>query len=861
MKKTVMGILAHVDAGKTTLAEALLYTTGETRKLGRVDHRNTVMDTHDLERERGITIFASQAQFTTGDLSVTLLDTPGHIDFSAETERILQVLDYAILVISGIDGVQSHTRTLWRLLDIYQIPVFVFVTKMDFARKSKEDLLSELQKELSPNCLGFSQSAIESHMEQLAMCREDVLEAYLQNGTVANEDISDLIASRSVFPCYFGSGLKLEGMDEFLAGLDRFTVQKTYGDGFGAKVFKITHDEQNTRLTHLKVTGGTLRVRDSVPDGKTESKITQIRIYSGAKYSVVDTVSAGEVCCVVGLETTQNGQGLGSEAASGSPVLEPIMKYRIVLPSDCDPQTMLPKVRQLEEEDPQLRVTWNSYLQQIHVELMGEVQTEILKALIRDRFDVVVEIDSGEIVYRETIDAQVEGVGHYEPLRHYAEVHLILEPMPRGSGLVFRSVCSENALERNWQRLVLTHLYEKQHIGVMTGSPITDMRITLAAGRAHNKHTEGGDFRQATYRAVRHGLMQAKSILLEPYYRFRLELSREHIGHAIHDLRARHGSIEPMEESGDTVILRGRAPVVTLNDYATVVAAYTKGRGRLSFEMDGYDLCHNAEEVIARYAYDPMSDLENTPDSVFCAHGGGFNVKWDRVTEYMHLESCLAKNTSEDIPRVIHRNLHLDEKELEAIMLREFGPIKRPSYRPPVIHGQNSDSSFDKPLPKKQYLIVDGYNVIFAWEDLKEIAETDLERARNELMRTLSNYSAFTKRDVILVFDAYKVAGNPGKRFDYQNIHVVFTKERELGDVYIEKLIAQIGKNDNVRVVTSDALIQLSAVRFGVLRMSAAEFAVEVNEVNRRIEDILTEMREQPLSTIGDTMKQEKTSE
>ena len=855
MKKTVMGILAHVDAGKTTLAEGLLYVTGRTRKLGRVDHRNTVMDTHDLERERGITIFASQAQFTTGELSVTLLDTPGHIDFSAETERVLQVLDYAILVISGIDGVQSHTRTLWRLLDLYRIPVFLFVTKMDFARRSREDLMAELQKELSPYCLDFREEYVNCHKEQLAMCREDVLENYLQTGDVTKEDISSLIASRSVFPCYFGSGLKLEGIDEFLSGIETYIIQKQYANAFGAKVFKITYDEQNTRLTHLKITGGSLQVRDSVRDGKGESKITQIRLYSGSKHVAVDTVSAGDVCCVVGLDSTQNGQGIGTEAMSGAPVLEPIMKYRIVLPKDCDPQTMLPKLRQLEEEDPQLRITWNTYLQQIHVELMGAVQTEILKSLIKDRFDVSVEIDSGEIVYRETIDAEVEGVGHYEPLRHYAEVHLILEPLARGSGLVFRTACNESVLERNWQRLVLTHLYEKQHVGVLTGSPITDMRITLVAGRAHNKHTEGGDFRQATYRAVRHGLMQANTVLLEPYYRFRLELSREHIGHAIHDIRGRYGSLEPMEESGDTVVLRGRAPVTTMNDYAMVVASYTKGRGRLSFEMDGYDRCHNPEEVIARYAYDPISDVENTPDSVFCAHGGGFNVKWDRVTEYMHLESCLQKEKPEDIPRVIHKNLHLDEKELEAIMLREFGPIKRPSYRPPIIRGQDNSKSLEKPVSSKRYLIVDGYNVIFAWEDLKEIAESDLERARNELMRILSNYSAFTKHDVVLVFDAYKVAGNHGKRFDYQNIHVVFTKERELGDVYIEKLIAEIGKNDNVRVVTSDALIQLSAVRYGVLRMSAAEFALEVNEVNGKIGEILTDLREQSRSTIGDALK------
>lgn len=855
MKKSVVGILAHVDAGKTTLAESILYTTGRTRKLGRVDHRNTVLDTHDLERERGITIFASQAVFTYGELSVTLLDTPGHIDFSAETERILQVLDYAILVISGLDGVQSHTRTLWRLLELYRIPVFLFVTKMDFARRTKADLMAELKKEFSDGCVDFSPESTDVRNEHIAMYREDVLEKYLESGTVSDTDTADLICSREIFPCYFGSGLKVEGVEEFLAGMERYTVQKKYADVLGAKVFKITYDESGTRLTHLKVTGGVLRVRDTLPDGKNEAKITQMRVYSGAKYVPCEELSAGEVGCVVGLESTRNGQGIGSEAASIAPVLEPIMKYRIVLPKDCDPQTMLPKLRRLEEEDPQLRITWNSYLQQIHVELMGEVQAEILKSLILDRFDVHADIDSGEVLYKETLVDTVEGVGHYEPLRHYAEVHLILEPLPRGSGLVFRSLCSENALDRNWQRLVLTHLAEKQHVGVLTGSPITDMRITLAAGRAHIKHTEGGDFRQATYRAVRHGLMQAKSVLLEPYYRFRLELPREMIGHAIHDIRCRFGTMEPMDDAGEMAVLRGRAPVTAMNDYAAVVASFTKGRGRLSYEADGYDVCHNEAEIIAQYAYDPTGDVENTPDSVFCAHGGGFAVKWDRVVEYMHLDSCLKNESEEIAPRIIRRNLHLDDKELEAIMMREFGPIKRPSYKPPAIQSEPSHKETDAPPPKKQWLIVDGYNVIFAWEDLNALAQADLDKARGELMRILSNYCAFTKYNVVLVFDAYKVEGNPGKRFDYQNIHVVYTKERELGDVYIEKLIAQIGKNENVRVVTSDGLIQLSAVRFGVLRMSAAEFAREVNEVNEKIASILADLQNQPFGVIGDSVQ------
>ncbi|MCQ2485746.1 MAG: TetM/TetW/TetO/TetS family tetracycline resistance ribosomal protection protein [Clostridia bacterium] len=837
MKKSVIGILAHVDAGKTTLAEAMLYQTGRLRKLGRVDHGDTTMDTHTLEKERGITIFASQAVMNVGELEITLLDTPGHVDFSAETERTLRVLDYAILVISGLDGVQAHTRTLWKLLSVYRVPTFIFVTKMDFARKSREELMSELREELSDNCIDFRSDKDEA----LAMCREDLLEKYLNGEAINNNEICELIKERLAFPCYFGSGLKIDGVDELLSGLEQYITPSVYPEVFGAKVFKISHDPQGNRLTHIKITGGSLKVRDSLKISDKEEKVGQIRIYSGAKFTTADEVTAGGVCAVMGLNATQNGQGLGHETPSSDPVLEPVMNYRILLPEGCDAKVMLPKLKLLEEEDPLLRITWNSHLQEIHVGLMGEVQTEILKSLIAERFDVEVEIDSGRVLYKETIKNTVEGVGHYEPLRHYAEVHLIMEPLPLGSGLKFRTDCSEDTLDRNWQRLILMHLNEKQHLGVLTGSPITDMRITLAAGRAHIKHTEGGDFRQSTYRAVRQGLMQAESKLLEPYYNFRLELPPEQLGRAINDIRMRSGTFESPEDSGAMTILRGTAPVTTLNSYASEVAAYTGGRGRLSLELAGYNECHNAEKVIEEFNYSPEADLDNTPDSVFCAHGGGFGVKWDKVSEYMHLESCLKKKKPYT-PQVNHRNLHIDDKELEAIMEREFGPVKYNLYRP---KSDTPDEEKAVVIPdRKQYLLVDGYNVIFAWDDLSSLAQDNLESARERLMHILCNYAAFTKNEVVLVFDAYKVPGNTGKRFDFHNIHVAFTKERELGDVYIEKLISKIGKNDRVRVVTSDGLIQLSAVRYGVLRMSAAEFEREVDAVHAKIGEVLSEIKD-----------------
>lgn len=835
MKKIVAGILAHVDAGKTTLAEAMLYRTGKLRKIGRVDHGDTALDTHTLERERGITIFASQAVFSTDKIEVTLLDTPGHVDFSSETERTLSVLDYAILVISGLDGVQSHTLTLWKLLKLYNVPTFVFVTKMDFARKSREEIIENLNSELDGEFVDFCDEA--AMAEGLALCSESLMEKYLGGETIDEKEIAKTVKMRQVFPCFFGSGLKLDGIDEFISALEKYTVESEYPEAFGAKVFKISHDPQGVRLTHIKVTGGSVKVREMIGD----EKISGIRIYSGAKFTTADEVKSGEICALTGLDKTRNGQGIGFEAAGEKPMLEPVMNYRVVLPPECDADTLLPKLRELEEEDPQLHVTWNSHLKEIHVGLMGEVQAEILKSIVAERFGVKIAIDSGRVMYKETIENTVEGVGHYEPLRHYAEVHLILEPLPRGSGLVLKTDCSEDTLDRNWQRLILMHLGEKQHLGVLTGSPITDMKITLAAGRAHIKHTEGGDFRQATYRAVRQGLMQAKSKLLEPYFSFRLEVPSEQIGRAINDIRMKLGSFDSPEESGGMSVLRGKAPVTELNGYASEVAAYTGGRGRLYCESAGYDDCHNAEKVIAEMNYNPEADLDNTPDSVFCAHGGGFAVKWNKVGEYMHLESCLEKEKPYT-PPVNRRNLHIDDKELEAIMEREFGKPKYELYRTTA---RNEEATADIELTeRKNYVLVDGYNVIFAWDELKSLADTDLGAARERLMEIMCNYSAYTKNNVVLVFDAYKVPGNKGERFDFHNIHVVYTKERELGDVYIEKLISEIGKNDRVRVVTSDNLIQLSAVRFGVLRMSAAEFEREVDSVHAKIGKFLDEIRE-----------------
>ena len=842
-RRVVIGITAHVDAGKTTLAEAMLYRTGQLRKLGRVDHGSAAMDSHLLERERGITIFLSQAELPLGDMEVTLLDTPGHVDFSAEMERTLSVLDYAILVISGVDGVQAHTRTLWRLLELYRVPTFLFVTKMDFGRRDRDGLMESLRHELGEGCVDFTPAARDRRMEQLATCREDALEAYLDTGMVPEELVRQLVRQRLVFPCWFGSGLKLEGIDEFLEGLARYVEPPAYPAAFSARVFKINHDAQGKRLTHL-------RVRDAISYGGRQEKAAQLRIYTGGRFRPVDQVPAGGICAVQGLTATWGGQGLGEREEAVRPVLEPVMRYRMALPPDCDSRVLLPQLRQLEEEDPQLRFTARDG--ELHVSLMGRVQAEILRSLVAQRFGVEVELDRGRVLYKETIDAPVEGVGHYEPLRHYAEVHLLLEPLPQGSGLVLATRCPEDDLDRSWQRLIMTHLQEKTHLGVLTGSPVTDMNITLMSGRAHIKHTEGGDFRQATYRAVRQGLMQARSRLLEPYYAFRLEVPPEQLGRAISDVRLRGGSFDAPEEAGDMTLLRGRVPVTEFDDYAQEVASYTGGRGRLSLEPAGYGPCHNSDAVIAAADYDPEADLENTPDSVFCAHGGGFPVKWNRVAEYMHLPGCLEKPRDEEAP-ARRRCIRLDDAELEAIMAREFGPVRRPLYRAPEKREKLPDTGLRE--IGQRYYVVDGYNVIFDWDELHALADRDLSAARERLMDTLCGWAAFTRTQVVLVFDGYKVPGSLGEKLDYRGIHVVYTKERETGDMYIERFLQQVGKNDHVRVVTSDGLIQLSAVRTGVMRMSSAEFGRQVAEASDQIQAFIARMHQSGGSTIGQRME------
>ena len=855
--RACVGLLAHVDAGKTTLAEAILYRCGLLRTLGRVDHGNTAMDFDPLERERGITIFASQAHVEWGGWELTLLDTPGHVDFSAETERMLQVLDYAILVVSGTDGVQAHTRTLWRLLAHYQVPTVLFVTKMDLARSSRSALLDALRQELGDGVVDFSPDHA-GRDEALAMCGETAMEEFLDRGSLCADTVRDLVAAREAFPCFFGSGLKLDGIDDFLDALAGMMKPRLWAEQFGARVFKISHDAQGVRLTHLKVTGGVLRVRDSLCAESLEEKATQLRRYNGGRFTAVEAVFPGQVCAVVGLTAAQNGQGFGIEAASGSPVLEPVMHYRLELPAGTDARVILPKLRQLEAEDPMLRLRWDPRLQVLSVGLMGEVQAEVLKSMILDRFELSVELGQGRVLYKETIDRTVEGVGHYEPLRHYAEVHLLLEPLPRGSGLVFASNCSEDKLDRHWQRLILTHLAEKEHVGVAIGAPITDLKITLAAGKAHLKHTEGGDFRQATYRAVRQGLMQTPSILLEPWYRFRLEVPTAQIGRAITDIKARFGSFDNPEALGGMSLLRGRVPVAAMTDYAREVAAYTRGLGKLALEVEGYDLCHNPEAVRAAHPYAPESDLDNTPDSVFCAHGGGYTVKWDQVFANMHLESVLARKTAAPLSPV-RRRLTIDEKELQAILEREFGPIKRPKYSASV-WSEPAEKAPERPLPERRvtrYLIVDGFNVIFAWPELSALAEQELEQARDRLMEILANYAAFTRTETILVFDAYKVRVGKGERMDYHGVRVVYTRENETADVYIEKMLHDIGKNDQVRIVTSDNLIQVSALRSGVLRQSAREFGEEIDRIYGDIEQFLRSHNQQRLGTVGENLKNE----
>ena len=840
-RNMVLGVLAHVDAGKTTLSEAMLYCSGRIKKLGRVDHRDSFLDTHELERERGITIFSKQAVLELPRTRLFLLDTPGHADFAAEAERTLQVLDAAVLVVSGTDGVQAHTETLWSLLRRYRVPCFVFVTKMDLPGPGREALTEALQRELSENCVDFTLPQAERD-ERIALCDEAAMERYLDAGRFDDAELAELIARRALFPCFFGSGLRAEGVEALLDALDRFAPRRNERAGFAAKVYKIGRDAQGKRLTYVKITGGSLRVRDALvyKDEKGvahEEKIAQIRRYSGIKYETPEAVTAGESCAILGLTASWPGLGLGEEPDAAAPLLEPVLSYRVLPAPGEDARQLLPKLMQLQEEDPQLHVVWNERAGEIELRLMGKVQTEVLKRLVRDRFDAGIGFDAGRILYRETIADRVEGVGHYEPLRHYAEVHLILEPLPRGQGLLFDTSCSEDELDRNWQRLILTHLAERPHLGVLTGSPITDMKITLAAGRAHLKHTEGGDFRQATYRAVRQGLMQAESVLLEPWYAFRLELPTEQIGRAIGDLRAMGGVFDSPEELGGRSRLEGSAPVSSLSSYGEELSAYSRGRGKLSLRPDGYRPCRNAQAVIEAIGYEPESDLDHSPDSVFCAHGAGFVVKWNKVPEYMHLDSCLGKR--EERPEVLPRmkSLSIDERELEAIMEREFGPIRRPSYRAAL---RNEGPAAEPEAPaRREYLIVDGYNVIFAWPELKALARERLDLARERLMDLLANYAGFTKAELVLVFDAYRTPSHPGAHGDYHNIRVVYTDDGETADAYIERLANDIGRNYAVRVVTSDSLIRLSALRSGVLRTSSGEFEGEVAWVLRQIEELL----------------------
>ena len=827
MKKNLtLGILAHVDAGKTTLSEALLYVSGARRTLGRVDHKDAYLDTHSLERARGITIFSKQAMFETGNRAVTLVDTPGHVDFSAEAERTLPVLDCAILVISGTDGVQAHTLTLWRLLERYHVPACLFVNKMDLAGAEKEKIMGQLQEQLSPACVDFG-TDFETIAENAAMCDEALLENYLENGIVTEGNLRGLIAKRKLFPCCFGSGLKLDGVEELLEVLDTYAPEREYPADFAARVYKISRDGQGNRLTWLKVTGGSLKVRSILSyvnqkGEKREEKVVQLRLYSAYKFTAPEEITAGQVAALTGLTETYAGQALGAEPQGQPYALEPVMTYRVNLPKGSDPAQVLPKLRLLEEEDPQLHLLWENG--QIHVQIMGKVQLEIFRSLVQQRFGLEVTLDDQRIFYKETIANTVEGVGHFEPLRHYAETHLLLEPLPRGSGLVFDTVCPLDVLDGNYQRLILTHLEEKVHRGVLTGAPITDMKITLLVGKAHLKHTEGGDFRQATYRAVRQGLMQAQSQLLEPWYDFALTMPTEQIGRAITDIRTMGGEFDAPESSGAISTLKGLVPASEVRDYAETLAAYTQGRGRLQLSLHGYEPCHNSDEVVAEIGYDPEADLDNTPDSVFCAHGAGFNVKWHQVKDYMHLESGLKE---EKAPQIITRNVRVDDKELEKIMEREFGPIRRPLYNVKADHRPATEEITIR-APKQKYIIVDGYNIIFAWEELAAQARDDLDAARRQLCDALSSYAGFTKCRLVVVFDGYKQKGNPGEKRQFHNIQVVFTKEGETADDYIEDLAYEIGNNYAVRVASSDGLVQLSSFRSGVLRMSARELKEEV---------------------------------
>ena len=859
MKHLCIGMLAHVDAGKTTLSEAILYLSGSINKLGRVDHQNAFLDTNNLERERGITIFSKQAAFSLPTREVTLLDTPGHVDFSAEMERTLQVLDCAVLVISGTDGVQGHTYTLWQLLRRHRIPTFLFFNKMDLETEGKTALLEQMKSRLEENCVDFSAARDDSFWESVAMCGEEALACYLEHGEVPEEMISELIAQRKLFPCWFGSALKLDGVAEFLEGLERYAPRRDYPEHFGAKVFKITRDPQGGRLTYLKLTGGSLAVKTALSGGSGDKtwteKVDQIRIYSGAKFRTVDRVEAGTVCAVTGLTATYPGEGLGIERASQQPVLEPVLNYRLLLPEGVDPHVAMPKLSQLEEEDPLLHLVWNETLGEIHLQVMGEIQLEVLKRLIADRFGMEVDFGQGSIVYRETISNRVEGIGHYEPLRHYAEVHLLMEPGEPGSGVQCGAACSTDVLDLNWQRLILTHLEEKEHLGVLTGSPITDIKITLVAGKAHLKHTEGGDFRQATYRAVRQGLMQAESVLLEPWYDFRLEVPGENVGRAMADIQSMGGSFEAPEVLGELSLLTGSGPVSKLRGYWREVSAYSKGRGRLFCRVCGYRPCHEQERVVESIGYQPERDVANSPDSVFCDHGAGYVVPWHQVGDYAHVDSGVDLNEDvgeapqEVVPaggRVDRKGGSLEQdKELQAIFERTYGKVESKSFEPTRRPARTSldDSKYNirNQNVGPEYLLVDGYNIIFAWDELKAVAQENIEAARMMLADLLADYRGVRKCEVILVFDAYKVKGNPGSVDKHSGIYIVYTKEAETADAYIEKATYDLSREHRVRVATSDGLEQMIILGHGALRVSARIFKMEMEQARGQISSLISQ--------------------
>ena len=858
-KNTSIGLLAHVDAGKTTLSEAMLYLSGSINKLGRVDHQNAFLDTNNLERERGITIFSKQAAFSLPTREVTLLDTPGHVDFSAEMERTLQVLDCAVLVISGTDGIQGHTYTLWQLLRRHRIPTFLFFNKMDLETEGKTALLEQMKSRLEENCVDFSAARDDSFWESVAMCGEEALACYLEHGEVPEEMILELIAQRKLFPCWFGSALKLDGVAEFLEGLERYAPRQDYPENFGAKVFKIARDPQGGRLTYLKITGGSLAVKTALSGGSGDKawteKVDQIRIYSGAKFRTVDRVEAGTVCAVTGLTATYPGEGLGIERASQQPVLEPVLNYRLLLPEGVDPHVAMPKLSQLEEEDPLLHLVWNETLGEIHLQVMGEIQLEVLKRLIVDRFGMEVDFGQGSIVYRETISNRVEGIGHYEPLRHYAEVHLLMEPGEPGSGVQCATACSTDVLDLNWQRLILTHLEEKEHLGVLTGSPITDIKITLVAGKAHLKHTEGGDFRQATYRAVRQGLMQAESVLLEPWYDFRLEVPGENVGRAMADIQSMGGSFEAPEVLGELSLLTGSGPVSKLRGYWREVSAYSKGRGRLFCRVCGYRPCHEQELVVESIAYQPERDVANSPDSVFCDHGAGYVVPWHQVGDYAHVDSGLDLNedVDEEPQEVVPAGGWVDrkggsleqDKELQAIFERTYGKVESKSFEPTKRPARTSldDSKYNIRNQNigPEYLLVDGYNIIFAWDELKAVAQENIEAARMMLADLLADYRGVRKCEVILVFDAYKVKGNPGSVEKHSGIYIVYTKEAETADAYIEKATYDLSREHRVRVATSDGLEQMIILGHGALRVSARIFKMEMEQAQGQISSLISQ--------------------